>query len=689
MTSTPLDALCEWIGIVKSFTDVGGVERVATDETRRAILAALGLAAETEEDARDRLADLEAEDFARLAPKILIAPAFAPLELDARAQKWRILCESGEIRSGGDGVQPSGLPVGRHELILEGAGREDRAWILAPPPEGAPSVAALTGHGRLWGATGALYGLRSRRNAGLGDFRDLARLTEILAAQGASFLGINPIHALGATGGVYAPYSPSSRRSLNTAHAALDVLPEWPSLPAALREAPPPAQGELIDYPAVYAWRAPRMKALYEAFAASAAPERRAAFAEWRLARGEAMERQALYEAVAEEHGPSWPSWPEALRRPDSPEALRFAADRRAAVERHAFWLWIAETQLAEAQARAKAAGMKLGLYLDLAVGVRPDGAETWADPSAFAPGVSLGAPPDPLGPGGQRWGLAPFHPLRARDAGYAALIETLRGSMRAAGAIRIDHMIGYDRSFWLPDGLPGAYLRQPRAELLAAVAIEAHKARCAVVGEDLGLLPEGLRERLAEAGLMGYRLALFERGATIRGGEFLPPEDYPAQAFAAFSTHDLPSLAGWRRGRDIDWREKLGDATPATAAALREERAHERWRLAEAVGAGERTPILGQEPEGHDREVARLTHGFLAATPCALAAAQIEDMLLQIEQPNLPGDVDRHPNWRRRYALDIEDFADAPGVRDAASAMAEAGRSGAEPDSQDQEERS
>ncbi|MDD2868718.1 4-alpha-glucanotransferase [Neomegalonema sp.] len=680
MSRTALDALCDWIGLTDRFTDSTGLEHVAPDETRRAILAALGLAAETEDEARDRLAGLETAEASRLAPPTLLASAYAPLTLDPRVRRWRILCESGEQRRGEGAVRPSGLPVGRHEILLEGAGREDRVWLLVPPPEGAPSVKALTGRARLWGATGALYGLRSARDGGLGDFADLGRLAEILAEKGASFLGINPVHMLGSSdGGLFAPYSPSSRRAVNAAHVALDLLPEWASLPEALRNAPPPASGELIDYRAVHAWRAPRMLALYKAFAAEASAERRQAFADWRQARGEALERMALYEAIAETHGPSWPTWPEALRRPESPEALAFARSHAHVVSRQAFWLWIAETQLAEAQARAKAAGMALGLYLDLAVGVRPDGAETWADPDSFLRGVSLGAPPDALGPTGQRWGLAPFDPLRARATGYAALTETLRASMRGAGVLRIDHMIGYDRSFWLPEGLPGAYLRQPLAELLAVAAIEAHRARCAVVGEDLGLLPEGLRESLAGAGLMGYRLALFERGETIRGGEFLPPESYPEAALAAFSTHDLPTLAGWRRGREIDWRAKLGDITPEAAALMREERAHERWRFAEAVAAPERVPILGEEPEGHDLEAAEGAHGFLARTPCALAAVQLEDLLLQIEQPNLPGDVDRHPNWRRRIAASLEEIAGAPGVNQAAALMAAAGRSGLE----------
>lgn len=678
-----LAALCERIGLMDRFFDADGIERLAPPETRRALLAALGLSAETEKDARARLADLEKREAARLGPEVLVAEAFAPLALDPRARRWRIRLESGETRAG-EGLQPSGLPIGRHELILEGAKREDRIWLLVPPPGGAPSVKALTGRDRLWGVTGALYGLRSKRNGGLGDFEDLARLAEGLAAEGASFLGINPIHALGANGGIYAPYSPSSRRAANLAHLAMDRLPEWAALPEALRAEPPPASGDLVDYPAVWAWRAPRLKALAEAFAANASPERKAAFASWR---SEASDRMALYEAIAEIHGPSWTLWPEALRAPDSPKARAFAKANREAVERQAFLLWATEAQLAEAQARAEAAGMALGLYLDLAVGVRPDGAETWADPQSFLRGVSLGAPPDALGPSGQRWNLAPFDPIRARETGYAALSATLRASMNRAGLLRIDHAIGYDRSFWLPEGLPGAYFRQPRAELLAVVAIEAHQARCAVVGEDLGLLPEGLRERLAGAGLMGYRLALFERGGAIRGGEFLPPEGYPAAALAAFSTHDLPTIAGWRRGREIDWREKLGDLKPETAAALREERAHERWRFAEAVlgavgGVGEaggRVPILGEEPEGHDLEAARLAHGFLAATPCVLAAVQLEDALLQIEQPNLPGDVDKHPNWRRRLPLNVEEIAAAPGLRDAAAAMRAAGRSGEE----------
>lgn len=298
---------------------------------------------------------------------------------------------------------------------------------------------------------------------------------------------------------------------------------------------------------------------------------------------------------------------------------------------------------------------MAHGLYLDLAVGTHPHGAETWADPWLFARGVSLGAPPDLLGPSGQRWGLAPMRPDALAATGCAALAATIRAQLRFAGVLRIDHILGFERSFWLPDGLPGLYVAMPRAAMLAVVRIEAARAGAVIVGEDLGTIPEGLRAALSDSGILGCRVAMFERDWQ-GDGRFLPPEACIPTALASWGSHDLPSFAGWRLGRDLDWRARLGELPePEAAQAIR----------AAEVAAWD--AVAGPAPDDLSRH--------LAATPAALVALQAEDLTGAEEQANLPGTVHEHPNWRRRLAVPAEGLAVLPATVSAAAIMAEAGR--------------
>jgi 4-alpha-glucanotransferase len=403
------------------------------------------------------------------------------------------------------------------------------------------------------------------------------------------------------------------------------------------------ATGPLVDYAAEVPAKRLALRAAYDRFTGDAE------FDAFCAAEGSSLTLFAAHQALSELHGALWTDWPATLH--DPAEALNHAAPD--AIRYHQWLQWMAHRQLTEAQAALIAAGMRHGLYLDLAVGTHPAGAETWAERHWFAQGVSLGAPPDPFAPDGQRWSLAPLNPEALVAGHFAPLAETLRQQMRYSRLIRIDHILGFDRAFWVPDepGLPGAYVAMPREAMLAVIRIEAARAGATVIGEDLGNIPDGLQGALAEAGILGGRLMQFERGT--------PPETYPAPTLAAFGTHDLPTFAGWADGADIRARHaigRIGDETLAHGLAGRAEEAR-----AYAGMAG-----------GTD---AATMHRALARAGSQLVAVQVEDVLEMQDQTNLPGTIDEYPNWRRKLPVAGEALGSDPRLMAVAEAMRADGR--------------
>ncbi|MGD9512403.1 MAG: 4-alpha-glucanotransferase, partial [Geminicoccaceae bacterium] len=550
------------------------------------------------------------------------------------------------------------------------AAARDLAWPGSKGSASAPLPQEF-GLGRAWGVTCQAYGLRSARNAGIGDFEDIAVLAERLAAAGADFLGLSPLHALFPEDpSRFSPYSPSSRRWLNELLIAVDTASRELGLPAPeiagvdrLRAA------GLIDYPAVAAVKGAALATLWQGFrrqhldgtASVLAGEFRA----WRAELGEDLERfcrfRMLAALVARDRGRPLPfqEWPPELRRPDGPDVELLAHRERDSVDRYAFLQWLADRQLAQAHRRARDAGMRIGLYADLATGVVPDGAEAWADPDALVRGATMGAPPDPLGPFGQNWNVVAPSPLVLARTDAAPLRATLRAVMRRAGAMRIDHALGLMRLFLIPPGgsaAEGAYLRYPYHRLLRVVAEEARAAGCVVIGEDLGTVPDGFREPMLGAGLLGYRVAWFERD-WHGDRSFRNPEQFPAQALATLSTHDLPTVRGWFAAQDIGWRERLGlYPGPEAVAADRVQRRNEADLLLDRLRS------LGLLDGQEDEETRTLAlHRYLARSASVLAAVQLEDLGDELEQPNLPGTVAGHPNWQRRCRLGVDELATAP----------------------------
>ncbi len=648
-----LDRLADVRGVAATWIDQRGAEHVTPAETKRALLSAMGVACATEAEAADSLAAHEAAEAARALPREIVALPDAPAMIPLRRRvAWRLEREDGTVEEGADGGALSlALPMGLHRLS---AGDETCLIIVAP--RAAPSVRDLSGRDRVWGATAPLYGLRSARNLGLGDYEDLAGAAEALAGLGADFIGINPVHARGAAQTGISPYSPSSRIAIEPAHIAVDRLPGLARcaearrfLAEAAEGAADAREGPFARYEARNAAAAPALRALFEAF--EARPEtdpERAAFARWAAEGGAALESFAVFEALSLRHGPDWRIWPADCATPDAPAVLRFAADHPEEIGFHLWQQWLAERQLSEAQRRARRAGMAFGLYLDLAVGVRPDGADAWAHPEAFVRGVSLGAPPDPLAPAGQNWGLAPFSPAGLRAEAFAPFRRTLRAALSHAGLLRIDHVIGLQQAFWIPDDpdLPGGYVRYPLEALLALLRLEATRAGCAVIGEDLGTVPAGLSRKLNDSGLYGCAIVHFER----EGAALKPPRRYREGALASFGSHDLPTVRGFLAARDNDWRRRVGQFTDEQAAENRAER--------EADVAALRRMLRAEgRPAETDEEVVDSVHASLAEGASAMVAVSLEDALGMVEQPNLPGTLDEHPNWRRRLPVAVEDL--------------------------------
>ncbi len=523
--------------------------------------------------------------------------------------------------------------------------------------------AAIKAGEKLFGVATHLYTLRRDGDGGIGDFTTLSRFAVGAGAHGAAFVGLNPMHAqFDQYRERASPYNPSDRRFLDPIYidvGAPEIVGEAPDV-ATMLEAASPLLGALrtgaeVDYPSVWLVKKAVLAAAFAAF-----DERRLAmprdadvraFEAFVSAGGARLRRFATFEALTEAYpGRPWMQWDGAFRQSDSAETEAFAAAHPARLRHHAYLQWIAERQFARADKAARGAGLSLGFYRDIAVGTAPDGAEAWAESGYFAQGVSVGSPPDPFSADGQIWSLPPPNPIA--DNPGETFAHLLEANMRHAGALRIDHAMGLQRLFWVPDGAKGAdgaYVSYNLDANLAELALASHKAQCLVIGEDLGTVPEGFRDKVAEADILSYRVMFFERD----GRRFLSPEAYPAKAVACVSTHDLPTLAGWWHGAEIAERQALGSLSEEQAKQASAERLDDKLALIEAIHGP--TPVSGDDLTS----VVTGVHDFIAATPSVLAVAQIDDLVGEKVAVNLPGTDRERPNWRRRLAPDVEAIFD------------------------------
>ncbi|MCC6868632.1 MAG: 4-alpha-glucanotransferase [Burkholderiales bacterium] len=682
-----LDALCARHGIALTYRDIWNQEHATPEPTKHALLAAMGVRADepvaepTPADATVTVVHIEGDP----DPEIAWPAVAQPL---AEALRWTLALESGTERGGdgervghGDGVPrlrcvglAGDLPPGYHTLTLTAGSMRHALAFIACPRRGA-SVPGGAG-ARHFGPAIQLYALRSRRNWGIGDFTDLANLARLAAAQGASFVGVNPLHELFVDRPQAAsPYSPSSRLTVNPLYLDVEATDDYATTAAARALVASPAFADrlaglraapLVDYVGVAAAKREVLAIVYAAFRreqlAHDTPRGRAfrAFAaEHRDGLASAARFDALQARFAREHGAwGWPAWPADYRDRADPQVAALADQLAADVDYHLYLQWQADLQLAEVAKAARDAGMAIGLYRDLAVGANPGGAETWHDPQRFAPGVHVGAPPDEFNQGGQDWGLPPWTPHRLAADGFRAFRELIVANLRHAGGLRIDHVMGLARLYWIPEGASaaqGAYVRYPLREMLGILALESHRHGALVVGEDLGTVPDDFRLVTAAAGILSYRVLYFERQ---HDGEFLAPAGYPAQALVTISTHDLPTLEGYWQGTDLAARDALAlFPSPELRARAYADRAADRERLPRAL-AGEGLAAPATSAPRLDADVRAAVHAYVARTPCALMTFQLEDVFGETEQVNLPATTeDMQPNWRRKVARDLEDW--------------------------------
>ena len=677
-----VDRLAGVAGLEPWYYDLTGVRHDTTVESKVLVLSALGFDVSSIAGVRASLARLEEEPWRRALSPFAVTQAkspsidlFVPGDSAHRVRQWKMQLEDGDAMTGefrpdelsllgtreidGRRIEHRRLvidskAVGYHRVTIVSDGVTDAVLALVPDTSYLPL--RLAAGQRLWGAAAHLYTLRSDTDWGIGAFTDLAQLCASIGKAGGCTIALNPFHALFPDRPEDAsPYSPSSRLFLNPIYIDIGAEPgaqEIPGIDALIRSASQLRAGELIDYTG--AWRAKQagLELLFARFRQQPEPQ---GFAEFVTARGEALENFALFSALAEQHGVSWQNWPLDRRHPQTASRhVDAGVAERAAF--HRYVQFVADRQLRAAADAARTAGMDVGLMRDLAMGINPDGADAWMDQEAYVPGLRCGAPPDDFQPKGQEWGVLPLDPVRLRR-NLAPFARLLDANMRHAGGLRIDHVIGLQRQFFVPLGAEanaGCYVRFPFDDLLGVLALESWRHRCLVVGEDLGTVPEGFRQRIHDMDIPGCAVLYFER---MPDGRFRPPSDYRKKAVATVSTHDLTPLAGYWEKRDVALRQSLGIYTESEARAQEAQRDVDRARLLEVLAqAG--IPLLAEDGNSTAATPAlcRAVHAFLASSSAQLFLAKLDDLLGEREQLNMPGTTLEAPNWRRKLSAGVDD---------------------------------
>lgn len=709
-----LRALADRVGIIPEYRDQTGREmRTTSDETRVALLAAMGIDGSTEERAQQALDRIADEERAELLEPVRVVPlrddtgsievamrvggASGPVEwtLELREEGGGVHRAGGRTTPDGDGRLRVALParpeLGYHQLRAttrtgEGERSAEQSLIVVPPA--CPSPEELLKGQRVFGITANLYTVRSAKNWGIGDFGDLVALLRWGASVGAAFVGVNPLHALRNSGWDVSPYSPVSRLFRNPIYIDVEGIPGY-AQSSAVREIVNTAQfraelarvraSDRVDYERVMALKKPVLRALHGAHLRgprSRNPEWR----EWIESGGEALESFATFAALSEHlgrdgdgsGGENWRDWPEEYRDPRSKAVRRFRELHDDEIDFHRWLQFVIDQQLAIAAKGAKGAGMAIGLYQDLAIGTSPNGSDLWACPELFVRGASIGAPPDPYSATGQNWGLPPIDPRALKRQRYQYWIGLIRSSMKHGGALRIDHVMGLFRQFWIPEGKSGsdgAYVRFPSEELIGILALEATRAGALVVGEDLGTVPDDVPPAMRRWRLLSSKVLYFERGDQ---GSFRPASSYDGSALATANTHDMPTLEGFWRSRDVELRRKVGlIESDHDAERARADREGEKRALLEALTGEGVLPhdVAAELSRGDASPAARATlrgavHEFLCRTPSALVGLALDDIVGEGEPVNVPGvGHDRFPSWTRRLSMPLEELATDPAV--------------------------
>ncbi len=714
---SPLARLAQARGIELGYHDIWGNWHALQEETARRLLGAMGIVADDDKAIEAELHALEAERWSHLLPPVCVLrendPPSIPVALgeaeEGEPMHWRLREEGGNEHAGTlmphdhellEETERAGqkfrrrrftLPCapgpGYHDITINTGSRRHSAKLIITPArcQSPPNGEARR---RSWGIALQLYGLRSRRNWGMGDLGDLARAATVFGELGADVIGVNPLHALYPDEPERAsPYSPSSRRFANALYLDVEAIADFAQCDAARALVEAPAfqkelerlrASELVDYAGVATLKWPVLRELYRHFRAHVMPAaggRAQSFRRYQDAGGQALRLHAVFEVLhARSRGGTWP---DEYLDPHSAAVSDFALAHTIEVEFHEYLQWLLCEQIEHVQECARTSGMRIGLYRDLAVGSDAFGADVWRSPESYARDVSIGAPPDDFNLQGQVWGLPPWMPGHLEKTAYEEYVMALRANMQGSGALRIDHVIGLLRLFWVPKGgstAEGAFVRYPLHDLLAILALESVRAGCIVIGEDLGTVPDELRAALYEYGVLSYRVLYFSKN-WHSDHSFQAPDSFPEQALVTVTTHDLPTFAGFWCGRDLDVREALRlFPNDEMRDRLRAERELDRARMLDALSKEGLHPGEPNEPGPGlpSYALSAAVHRYAARSNCALMMMQIEDVFGLVEQVNVPGTVHEQPNWRRRVNLPVEDWAQYAPLRELAAAICE-----------------
>lgn len=727
--TTTLDKLASAVGIASEYTDKAGQIHVTADETKLFFLKAMGVPAETEKERLSSLEYFEELPWRRMMPHTAVVltdelPAAFILSLPADAPRtlaWHIALEDGSERQGTlqtspvvpeetrrlDGrlyrrvkaVPDTDIPVGYHRITFSAGDMTAASTLIVAPPRGytPENMTSWRDIDRIWGVPVQLYALRSERNWGIGDFTDLSALLDILKRQGADIIGLNPLNTLFHDNpGEASPYRPSSRLYLNPLYIDVEAVPEYAGSEEAqqlvnsfefqmrLKNA---RQTKFVDYQCVCDLKTRALTAVYKTFLARAGsgdPEdarRHEAFEKFKADHFPTLDELCTFEALREKIGNGFPApgqkdWPDCYRRAGTPEVRRFAEENAFLIDFFKFIHWVADTQLAAVFEKSRRLKFKIGLYQDQAVGVASDGAEPWAHPDSFVKGVDIGAPPDKMRPRGQRWGFAIPNPLALNANSYTHYRDLMRFNMKYAGALRIDHVMGLYRLFWAPElngeekVVNGAYVYYAMRTLLAIIAIESQRAKCIVIGEDLGTVPKGFRGKMYRARLFSTKVLHRQRD---REGHFFETTRYFPFSLAQVSTHDQPSIPAYWTFYDLEIFKKcnlfLSQEQYEKACQERAEICRTMIESFKKEGlwtedVPSRLDIM-KDPRLRRRLIIK-TNQFIARSKSSIFLVRFEDIFGQTEMINVPGTTNEYPNWRLKLPLNIDEMENSPEMAEA-----------------------
>ena len=695
--SNGLNELAAYVGILPSYVGFDGTPKPSSPETTMALLQAMGLRAHSEDAAREQLAALQDQDLRSPLDPVVVHQHGVKNKLVARAPRrggavrWRvdIRSERGRIASR-EGLYDGGGPLeietpnfgaGYYDVRVRMTSRRSESeatQLLIVVPDRCVTPRDLLGERKAFGVYANLYSVRSDRNWGVGDVGDLKALTEWVAGIGGSFVGLNPLHALLNRGGDISPYGPVTRLWRNPIYIDVDQVPEiresgirdrlrTAEIEAALA---PLRESSKVEYEQAWAMKSLVLDKLFSIFldlrSRHATHPRVTAFNEFVSRGNQWLEDYATWMAIAESRSEwNWKTWPSELQDRKSESVRRFAAGHSRRIDFHKWAQFELDRQIGEVAAAAKSNGMAIGLYQDLAVGSSGTGSDAWAQRKLFRTGVTIGAPPDPYSDFGQNWGLPPIDPRALRQDRYRYFIQLVRAGFRHAGALRMDHVMGLFRLFWIPEGATGrdgAYVTYPSGDLLGILALESHRHHALVVGEDLGVVPPEVPPAMQKWGVLSSKVVYFEREGD---GGFKPQSAYPDLSLASVNTHDMPTIGGFWAGRDIELRQSLGLIDERASADVANHRNTEKRKLLDRLREDAALP-LHEHPALDASGVPRVRQGlheWLCATPASLVALSLDDLGDEVEPINVPGvGVDKYPCWGRKMHRTIPEIAAATG---------------------------